>query len=61
MTKTLHSLLEMAVVIGGLAGAPFLVVTSLAPVAAVAQSEQVPLAMAQDVAASGPSTAELRF
>ena len=59
MSKTLHSLLEMAIVIGGLAAAPFVVVASLAPVAVAAHTEQAPVVMTQDIAAPGPHTVEL--
>ena len=61
MSKKLHSLLEMAIVIGGLAVAPFVVVASLAPVAAAAHTEQAPVAMAQNVSATGPHTVEPSF
>jgi hypothetical protein len=61
MSKRLNSLLEMAVVISGLAGAPFVVVASLAPVAAAAHAEQAPVAVAQDIDAPGPSAADLRY
>jgi len=61
MSKKLHSLLEMAIVIFGLAGAPFVVVASLAPVAAAAHTEQARLAVAKHVAAPGQRTVDLRF
>ena len=61
MSKKLHSFLEMAIVISGLAGAPFVVVTSLAPVAAAAQTEQAHLSVAQHVAVPGSRTAEVGF
>ena len=61
MSKRLHSLLEMAIVIGGLSGAPLVVLATLAPVPAAAHIEQAPVAVAQDAAAAGPHAIELRF
>jgi len=56
MTKKLQSLLEMAIVIGGLAGAPIAVIASLAPIAATVSS-----AVAQDVSAAHLHTVGLRL
>ena len=53
MTKKLHSLLEMAIVIGGLAAAPFAVIASLAPITATASGEHEVVAAAENVA--GPA------
>jgi len=49
MTKTLQSLLEMAVVVAGLAGTPALVFTSLGPVALGHRADTVAVESAQDV------------
>jgi hypothetical protein len=57
MTKKLHSLLEMAIVIGGLAAAPFAVVASLAPIAAVASTDHAVVTVAQDL----PADAGMKF
>jgi hypothetical protein len=62
MSKKLHSLLEIAVVIGGLAGTPVVVAASLAPLSAVAATEPVALTAAEHQAAPFITrTAELRF
>jgi len=53
MTKKLQSLLEMAIVIGGLVAAPFAVVASLAPIAAVVSVDHAPITVAHDVHAAG--------
>jgi hypothetical protein len=53
MTKKLHSLLEMAIVIGGLVAAPFAVVASLAPIAAVVSVDHAPITVAQDIRTVG--------
>ena len=57
MTKKLQSLLEMAIVIGGLAGAPIAVLVSLAPITATVSSEHAAVIVAQDI--SGPHAAGL--
>jgi type IV secretory pathway component VirB8 len=57
MTKKLNSLLEMAIVIAGLAAAPFAVVASLAPIATTVPHVTV----AQNVAGPGLVTTGLRF
>jgi len=54
MTKRLQSLLEMVIVIGGLAAAPFAVVASLAP---IVSADHAVVTVAQNLA--GP--AGLRF
>ncbi len=61
MTKKLHSLLEMAIVIGGLIAAPFAVVASLAPVAATVSSDQAIVTVAQDVSSAGLHMVALKF
>ena len=61
MNKKLHSLLEMAIVIGGLIAAPFAVVASLAPIAATVSSDQAVVTMAQDVPAAGLHMVALKF
>jgi hypothetical protein len=61
MTKRLQSLLEMAIVIGGLAAAPVAVVASLAPIAATVSADHTIVAAAQDVAGAGLRTVALKF
>lgn len=58
MTKKLHSLLEMAIVIGGLVAAPFAVVASLAPIAAAVSADHAVVTVAQDLSATD---ARLKF
>ncbi len=53
MTKKLQSLLEMAIVIGGLAGAPIAVLASLAPITAVVSADHAPITVAHDVRTAG--------
>lgn len=61
MTKKLHSLLEMAIVIGGLVAAPFAVIASLAPIAATVSADRAIVTVAQDFAAPDLRTAGLKF
>ena len=61
MTKKLQSLLEMAIVIGGLAGAPIAVLASLAPIAATVSSEHAAVSVAQNLSAPHLHTIGLRF
>ncbi len=60
MTKKLNSLLEMAVVIGGLIAAPIVVLTSFQSVF-VARADHGALTIVQDVPASVLHTAQLKF
>ena len=61
MTKKLHSLLEMAIVIGGLIAAPFAVVASLAPIAATVSADRAIITVAQDVSGAGVHAVALKF
>ena len=61
MSKKLHSLLEIAVVIVGLAGTPLVVAASLAPLSAAAATELAPLTAGEHQAAPVTLTAELKF
>ena len=55
MTKKLQSLLEMAIVVTGLAGAPIAVLASLAPIAATVS------AVAHDVSSPPSQAIGVRF
>ena len=61
MTKKLNSLLEMAIVIAGLAAAPFAVVASLAPIAATVSADRAAVTIVQDVSSAGLHTVTLKF
>lgn len=61
MTKRLQSLLEMAIVIGGLAGAPIAVIASLAPIAGTVSTERAAVTVVQAFSAPGLRTAEVKF
>ena len=61
MTKKLQSLLEMAIVIGGLIAAPFAVVASLAPIAATVSADRATITVAQDVSGAGMHLVALKF
>ena len=60
MSKKLNSLLELAVVIGGLIAAPVVVLVSSQSVAAMTRADQS-LTIVQDGSASGLRTAALKF
>jgi hypothetical protein len=49
MSKKLQSLLELAIVIGGLAGTPVIVVASFGTIVATVQAEPAAPTLAQDV------------
>jgi hypothetical protein len=57
MTKTLHSLLEMAIVVGGLAGTPLVVVASLGTIIAAVQTEPAATVVQE---ASSPTLPEVK-
>ena len=61
MTKKLQSLLEMAIVIGGLAGVPVAILASLAPIAATVSTERAAVTVAQDVSVAVLHTVALKF
>ena len=60
MSKTLNSILEMAIVIGGLIAAPIVVLASIESVAA-AQTDQAAITMVQNHSTPVVHTAGLTF
>jgi hypothetical protein len=61
MTKKLSSLLEMAIVIGGLIAAPIVVLASFETVAAVVPTDRAAVTMGQDFSTAGVRIAGLKF
>jgi hypothetical protein len=56
MTRKLQSLLEMMIVVGGLAATPIFVATSFGTIIAAVQSEPVAATAVQDVRPNLPAT-----
>ena len=61
MTKKLNSLLEMAIVIGGLIAAPIVVLVSAQSVVAITRADQGVVTIVQDGSVPGLRIAELKF